>query len=318
MERAVLKGFYGGEVAQLMRLPSATSFVSRSLRKSAIAVTQVFSSRPNNQDPTPASNLEDAFLVALWLQNGFEREMWVDGKAIATSLPLSSGVFTFLDLRQSGSALIKSGFHSVQFYIPRHALNVIAGEAGLERIDELHLRPGVAISDAVVLGLGQSLLPAFERPEEVSQLFIDHVTHALGLHVAQAYSGVQLKQGPAKGGLTLWQEKRVKELLDTNLSGDTSLEALAGECRISTRHFSRAFRQSMGMPPHRWLLQRRVEKARGLLKEGTLTMSEIAAVCGFADQSHFTRVFSLITGVSPSAWRRQTHRPTLQIHSRHN
>ena len=315
MERAELKGFYGGEVAQLLRLSSAPSFVSRSLRKSAIAVTQIISSGPNSQDPTPASNLEDAFLIALWLRNGFEREMWVDGKAIAPSLPLPSGVFTFLDLRQSGSALIKSGFHSVQIYIPRYALNVIAGEAGSRRIDELHLRPGVGVNDAVVLGLGQSLLPAFERPEEVNQLFIDHVTHALGLHVAHAYSGIEVKQGPAKGGLASWQEKRVKELLDTNLSGDISLEALACECRISTRHFSRAFRQSVGMPPHRWLLRRRVEKARGLLRESKLTMSEIAAVCSFADQSHFTRVFSRITGVSPSAWRRQTQGPATRIDS---
>jgi Helix-turn-helix domain len=67
---------------------------------------------------------------------------------------------------------------------------------------------------------------------------------------------------------------------------------------------SRAFRQSIGLPPHQWLLQRRVDKAKQLLRDSRSPLAEVAADCGFADQSHFTRVFTRAVGISPGQWRR--------------
>ena len=68
--------------------------------------------------------------------------------------------------------------------------------------------------------------------------------------------------------------------------------------------FLRAFRKTMGLAPHQWLMVRRVERARELIQEGEQPLSEIALDAGFSDQSHFTRVFSQQMGVSPGAWRR--------------
>jgi AraC family transcriptional regulator len=96
---------------------------------------------------------------------------------------------------------------------------------------------------------------------------------------------------------------RAKELIDTNLSGAVSLSFLATECGMSTNHFARAFKQSMGIPPHRWLLLRRVEVAKSILESGSMRMSDIASITGFSDQSHFTRVFSELVGVTPRAWK---------------
>ena len=70
-------------------------------------------------------------------------------------------------------------------------------------------------------------------------------------------------------------------------------------------HFERAFRQTTGMPPHQWLTKHRVERAKALLSLGSLELAEIAEACGFADQSHFTRVFSRCEGVTPGRWRRR-------------
>jgi AraC family transcriptional regulator len=83
------------------------------------------------------------------------------------------------------------------------------------------------------------------------------------------------------------------------------LSEIAAECRISTRHFTRAFCQSFGIPPHRWLLKQRVEIAKALLLQKEPTLAEIAKTSGFSDQSHFTRVFVQAAGVSPGVWRRQ-------------
>jgi AraC family transcriptional regulator len=104
--------------------------------------------------------------------------------------------------------------------------------------------------------------------------------------------------------LAPWQERRAKELLSACFDGDISLTELARECNLSRSHFARAFRQTTGQPPHRWLLDRRMERAKDLLLRSTLTLADIAIACGFADQSHFTRVFSALFATSPGVWRR--------------
>ena len=78
---------------------------------------------------------------------------------------------------------------------------------------------------------------------------------------------------------------------------------LAAECNLSPRYFARAFKKSTGMPPHRWLTQRRLARAKDLLASSDLTLTEIATACGFYDQSYFTRVFAKYEGTSPGRWR---------------
>jgi transcriptional regulator GlxA family with amidase domain len=162
----------------------------------------------------------------------------------------------------------------------------------------------VGIDDPIMRALTSSLLPAFERPDQASRVFVDHVTLAVGIHVAKAYGGMISVARPVRGGLTPWQLKRAEEMLAANLQGDVSLAELASDCELSASHFARAFRQSTGLSPHQRLLQRRVDEARRLLRDRRLSLSEIALACGFGDQSHFTRVFARLTGISPGVWRR--------------
>jgi AraC family transcriptional regulator len=89
-----------------------------------------------------------------------------------------------------------------------------------------------------------------------------------------------------------------------NLDGDVSLTQLAAASRLSASYFTRAFRRSTGVPSHRWLMQRRIDKAKDLLRNSGQSLNEIALACGFADQSHFTTVFTRMVGASPGAWRR--------------
>lgn len=108
----------------------------------------------------------------------------------------------------------------------------------------------------------------------------------------------------ARGGLAGWQIRRACEAMDAHLDGDIGLVGLAGIVGLSPAHFSRAFKQSMGMPPSQWLLNRRVEKAKELLSDGTLGLAEIAQAVGFAAQPQFTTAFRRATGMTPGAWRR--------------
>jgi len=113
------------------------------------------------------------------------------------------------------------------------------------------------------------------------------------------------------GGLAPWQLRRAKELLSEDLSARVQLSQLAQACRLSVRHFTRAFRHSTGLPPHRWLLSRRVERAKQLLRDSLLSLTDVAVACGFGDQSHFTRMFSASVGLSPGLWRRVHLAPSL-------
>ena len=83
------------------------------------------------------------------------------------------------------------------------------------------------------------------------------------------------------------------------------LVQLAEECGLSVAHFARAFRQSLKTSPHRWLLERRIERAMAMLSREQASLADIALACGFSDQSHFTRVFAKHAGVSPGQWRRE-------------
>lgn len=103
------------------------------------------------------------------------------------------------------------------------------------------------------------------------------------------------------GGLAPWQVELALRLL----SRDFSVEELARRCGLSRSYFARAFKARMGLPPHRWLMRLRVERAQDRLEWTSESIAEIALNCGFADQSHLTRVFHTITGTSPAAWRRR-------------
>lgn len=92
--------------------------------------------------------------------------------------------------------------------------------------------------------------------------------------------------------------------MSASLNEELSLSRLASECGLSSRHFARAFRLSTGIPPHRWLVWQRVERAKELLAKPYLSLVDVASGSGFADQSHFTRVFKALAGVTPGAWQR--------------
>ena len=120
------------------------------------------------------------------------------------------------------------------------------------------------------------------------------------------HDGDVLCEHPAltRGGLAPWQVRRAKELMTANLQEHVPLSQLAARCGLSMRHFARAFRQSTGVPPHRWLLNHRVDRAKEKLRNPALTLAEIGLACGFADQSHFTRTFTAVVGMGPGLWRR--------------
>ena len=87
-----------------------------------------------------------------------------------------------------------------------------------------------------------------------------------------------------------------------------TLKQVARECGLSVGYFSHAFRRTLGLAPHKWLIEQRVVLSEEKLRADGLSLSDVATECGFSDQSHLTRVFRHTVGVSPGAWRRALKR----------
>ena len=108
-----------------------------------------------------------------------------------------------------------------------------------------------------------------------------------------------------QGGLARWQIELALRLLLSDSSSSLSIKQIAAHCGLSRSYFERAFKTSLGTPPHRWLVRQRIQRAGEKLEQTNDSVSSIALSCGFTDQSHLTRVFGAAVGSSPAAWRRQ-------------
>jgi AraC-like DNA-binding protein len=123
-------------------------------------------------------------------------------------------------------------------------------------------------------------------------------------NLAPAQDGIPPIPTLAVGGLTPRTLSRVRDYVETHLAEPIGLEALANITGLSRCYFARAFKRSMGMPPHHYLMQRRLECAKRLLAETNMSLAQIALESGFSDQSHFSRRFRDRIGLTPRAYRR--------------
>ena len=106
------------------------------------------------------------------------------------------------------------------------------------------------------------------------------------------------------GGLARWQARRAVAYIEAHLESKLDVGGLAELVSFSKSHFSRAFKRSLGYPPMAYVMARRVERAKVLMTSTRQQLTEIALICGFADQSHLNRSFRRVIGVSPGRWRR--------------
>jgi transcriptional regulator GlxA family with amidase domain len=106
-----------------------------------------------------------------------------------------------------------------------------------------------------------------------------------------------------RGGLAPWRLRRTLDYVEQNLSDEIRLQHLADAARLSPHHFSDLFRQSTGVSPYRYVLERRVARAKCLLRDSLMGVLDIALAVGFSDQSHFSKVFRRATGMTPGGFR---------------
>jgi AraC family transcriptional regulator len=289
-------------VARKFRVEKAPTLFAHRDRPSPIAFTRL-RALGAFRGATLSTPPEEAFTFQIAVGPMPAGDIWIDGRH--GNLPAAAPGDTFVfDLASYPTANLVPPFDFLRFYLPVSTMEQLAYERGLRRVGALRAS-SAGVPDPVLKGLAQSLLPALENGATCSTLFLDALALAFYAHVICAYGNVRGGGVSPRSGLAPWQLRRVDAYIDSHLSGDPSLADLAKECGLSSGYFARAFGVSAGMSPHRWLMKRRVERAKELLLAGTLGLAEIAAVCGFFDQSHLNRIFARFEGCAPGKWRKQ-------------
>lgn len=292
----------GQRLGKFVGLDQPVTLVARALQSAELFATRLRWQDTPQGNPTCFARM-DGYLVCVQRRSLPSNPYWVDGHPVPLE-PLRRGQFLLIDVRQQHAALVRGNVDCVSFYASREALERFCAEHDLPPGPALRARPGVAFSDEAVRQLGECMLPAFDRPDRASQLFIDHVTLALLSHLTEFYGERAAASAPLRGGLAPWQERRAKEMLIASLDGRVGLGELARQCHLSRSHFARAFKATVGVPPLQWQQAQRLQRAKTLLLESDLPVSDIACSSGFSDSSHFTRAFTKATGAAPGCWRR--------------
>lgn len=158
--------------------------------------------------------------------------------------------------------------------------------------------------DPLMAGLGAWLAKSLAEAKDMPPLFWDTLAHSLAIRLAELARRTRTTP-PGSGGLAPWQLRRVTDRMNDMLSGAVRLEELASLCGLSVFHFARSFKVSTGTPPHSYLINLRMDRAKRLLIDTDMPMIHVALSLGYDSSQSFARAFRQSVGCTPSEWRRQ-------------
>jgi AraC family transcriptional regulator len=237
-----------------------------------------------------------------------ERGRRSDGETTVEGLPPSTR-------RDIGGRLcfVPAGHAFAGRFVPRvlpRSTYIFLDPAGMRPelgFDRLALAPRLFFEDAALWSTALKLIRLAERTGPDARLYGDALATVLSVELSRLERGAPPPEEPLRGGLAPWQQRAVREYIEEHLAREISLDDLAALARLSATHFSRAFKQSFGMPPHRWQTERRIEQAKLLLAlpEGG-DIRAVALASGFTYPANFATAFRRISGTTPRDYRRQT------------
>jgi AraC family transcriptional regulator len=183
---------------------------------------------------------------------------------------------------------------------PQFVADVVRDGLPADRIEFATQR---SVADSIIACYATAFQSELAADAPKGRLYADALTIGLVLHLLARYGVAKVKAPAPRGKLNAFQLRKVVDFIDSNLSEDVSLPALAQQAHVSAFHFARLFRRTVGVSPHQFVLRQRVQKAIGLMKSGNLSLAQVAAESGFHDQPHFTRAFRTVAGTTPAAYR---------------
>lgn len=189
----------------------------------------------------------------------------------------------------------------VSIVLPPATLHALFGQAPLE-LDAAR-GPIYGIHDSHIVDLGTRLKMQAEADAPFGASYVQGLSIALAAYVTQRYNPKSKPIEPQRS-LTPAQRSLLADYIERNLSTDMSVVDLSGLLGYSPDHFTRVFRKTFSLTPHQYITQRRLEKAKSMLRDPNLSLTAVALACGFSSQSHLNVVFKRLTGLTPGNYRR--------------
>jgi AraC family transcriptional regulator len=167
--------------------------------------------------------------------------------------------------------------------------------------------PRFAMTDPLLEQLAVAIHTALRDGTAEDGLYIDSLAQMIAAHLARFHS---VRSRPvrlaAPDGIPGWRMRRLTAYIEEHLDGNLSLETMAAQVDVSPLYLARAFKVAMGQSPHQYVLTRRLERAKELLRNTDMPIVDVALACGFSSQSHLSNWFVRLVGVSPALYRRGT------------
>jgi AraC family transcriptional regulator len=255
---------------------------------------------------TSHERTEYSFRSPLHLLAAYDQGVRREGESDVEGLPRS----TLRDVARK-LTFVPSGHEYREWHDPRTLARVTyfyfdpaEFESELELDGAVPFAPRLFFEDATIWSTATKLKQAIQSSGAENRLYVEALGIVLLHEVIRLNRGAPRVETRIRGGLAAWQQRIVTSYIEDHLSEQVPLATLARLVRLSTYYFCRAFKQSFGVPPHRYHIERRIEQAKLMLAGRKHSVTEIGLVLGFSETSSFTAAFRKISGQTPSGYQR--------------
>ncbi len=257
------------------------------------------------------SPYEDGFgarpdhLIILHLDSYVKVDRWVGVSRESRMIP-PGGTFMVpggMDFR----VRLGDPLSTVHFYLRRAVIEEVARDLWRGDPERVEFVPRIGESDPLIERIILELRGELLDPGMMGEAYVDHLARAAAARLLRAHTARPERASPlAPAGPGDGRRKLVEatDYVHAHLHRTIRLEELAGALGLSVPQLAALFKRTLGQPPHRFIMNLRVARAREMLVTGTLPLPEIALACGFSHQEHMTRIFKRETGLTPAAYRR--------------
>lgn len=194
----------------------------------------------------------------------------------------------------------------VHVYLTQAELSDTCRQMYEREVTDIDLRDVLKVEDPGIYRTALAIAREAATGGAGAKLLVDSLTVELCVRILRDHAEVVFRAGTGADGLSFAQQRAVVDYIESHLSESITLEDLAAAVAMSKFHFARRFRATTGSSPHGFVTGRRVQRAKQLLARTGVPLLDVAAQCGFSDQSHMTRVFNSHVGTTPGQFRSRT------------
>ena len=243
----------------------------------------------------------DTFMIVQYQHGETPMDRQVDGRWTRTRC--RPGDFSLLSRSAELHWNWTAGIDVSHLYLSDSLMARVASDMQGKEVTQVHLHDVLHGSDPVVTHIGNEIMrEAMERCIG-GPLYVEALAVQLAVQLLRGYASCVFKTPADRGGLSGREVARLEEFIDANLQDAITLEGMAELLGMGVWTFNRQLRRTLGRSAYAFVVEKRIERAKHLLRSEELALKEIAASCGFSDQAHMTRMFRAKLGVTPGQFR---------------